>query len=82
MPLFHNGYIRTLLNTFSLVKWYWQVLIIIGILFLTIFLHELAHFLTFVFMGIKNEVMIVFMFCFIKIKIMAYKNKSSTAFIR
>lgn len=70
MPLFHNGYIRTLLNTFSLVKWYWQVLIIIGILFLTIFLHELAHFLTFVFMGIKNEVMIVFMFLF-------YKNKDN-----
>ena len=69
MPLFHNGYIRTLLNTFSLVKWYWQVLIIIGILFLTIF-HELAHFLTFVFMGIKNEVMIVFMFLF-------YKNKDN-----
>ncbi len=70
MPLFHNGYVRTLLSTFSLVKWYWQVLIVIGILFLTVFLHELSHFLTFLFMGVKSEIMVVFMFLF-------YKNENN-----
>ncbi|MGI6359518.1 MAG: M50 family metallopeptidase [Acholeplasmatales bacterium] len=70
MPLFHNGYIGTLLNTFTYVNGGYQVLIIIGLLFLVVLLHELAHFLTFIFMGVKSEAIIVFMFLF-------YKNKDN-----
>ena len=70
MPLFHNGYVGTLLNTFTFVKPYYQILIFIGLLFLTVLLHELAHFLTFTFMGVKSETIIVFMFLF-------YRNKNN-----
>lgn len=70
MPLFHGGYVGTLLSTFKHVHAGYQILIIIGLLFLIVFLHELAHFLTFVFMGVENEAMIVFFF-------LLYKNKDN-----
>lgn len=66
MPLFHNGYIGALLNTFTYVAWYWHILIFIGVIFITLALHELTHFLVFVLMGYENDMLIVFLFCFYK----------------
>jgi len=68
MPLFHNGYVGALINTFTYVAWYWHLLIVLGVLFFTLALHELTHFLTSILTGYKNDMMIIFMFLFYKDK--------------
>lgn len=68
MPLFHSGYVGEVLNTFTYVAWYWHILISIGLLFLTLSLHELTHFITSIATGYTNDMMIIFMFLFYKDK--------------
>lgn len=66
MPLFHNGYINAIWNSYTTIKWYYHILIFLGTLFLTLALHELAHFVSFLFSGYKNEMMIILFFVFYK----------------
>lgn len=66
MPLFHGGYVQSFLNSFTAIKWYYHILLFIGIFILTLILHELAHFFTFVFLGYENEALIILFFVFYK----------------
>lgn len=66
MPLFHGGYFSDLMTSIKNVKWYFHILLFIGTFMLTILLHELAHFLTFIAKGYKNEVLIILFLIFYK----------------
>lgn len=68
MPLFHGGYINNFLNSYTSVKWYYHILLVLGVFLLTLILHELTHFLTFVFSGFENEALIILVFVFYKLK--------------
>ncbi len=67
MPLFHNGYFSDFFGSFLTVKWYFHILLFFGLFFLTLILHELTHFLTFVFLGYENEALIILFFVFYKL---------------
>jgi hypothetical protein len=66
MPFFHSDYFQKLWRSLTKIKWYYQILMFIGTLFLTLALHELAHFVTFLLSGCKNEMMIILFFVFYK----------------
>lgn len=66
MPFFHSAYFGALWNSLTTMKWYWQVLLFLGTLFFTLALHELAHFISFLLTGYKNEMIIILFFVFYK----------------
>src|SRR5690554_2272588 len=66
MPFFHSSYFGALWNSLTTIKWYWQVLLFLGTLFFTLALHELAHFVSFLLSGYKNEMIIILFFVFYK----------------
>ncbi len=68
MPLFHSGYIKQLLKSYTTVKWYLHILLFIGTLLLTLILHELTHSLIFYIDGYENEALIFLFFVFYKFK--------------
>ncbi len=64
-PLFHSGYIPEFMNSFK-VRWYIHILLILGLFLLTLALHELAHFMSFMTSGYKNDVIIILFMIFFK----------------
>lgn len=66
MPLFHSAYFSDMWRSLTKIKWYFQILLFLGTLFLTLALHELAHFVSFLISGYKNEMMIILFFVFYK----------------
>lgn len=66
MPLLHSAYFTKLWRSLTTIKWYFQILLFLGTLFFTLALHEFAHFLSFLFSGYKNEMMIILFFVFYK----------------
>lgn len=67
MPLFHGGYFNELWSSFTHIKWYFQILLVIGMFFTTLALHELTHFISFILSGYKNEMIIILFLVFYKI---------------
>lgn len=66
MPLFHSGYFSVLWKSLTTIKWYFQILLFIGTFFITLALHELAHFISFLVSGYKNELIIILFLVFYK----------------
>ncbi len=66
MPLFHGGYFNDLWASFTHIKWYFQILIFIAMFFVTLALHELTHFISFILSGYKNEMIIILFLVFYK----------------
>ena len=64
MPLIYSAYFNDLWRSLTTIKWYFQILLFLGTLFLTLALHELAHFVSFLISGYKNEMMIILFFVF------------------
>lgn len=67
MPLFHSGYFGLLWRSFTTIKWYFQILLFLATFFITLALHELAHFVSFLISGYKNELIIILFLVFYKI---------------
>lgn len=66
MPLFHSGYFGVLWGAYGSVKWYYHILLFIGLFILTLSLHELTHFISFILSGYQNEALIILCFIFYK----------------
>lgn len=66
MPLLHGAYFTKLWRSLTTIKWYFQIFLFLGTLFFTLALHELAHFISFLLSGYKNEMMIILIFVFYK----------------
>ena len=67
MPLFHSGYFGLLWRSFTTIKWYFPILLFLATFFITLALHELAHFVSFLISGYKNELIIILFLVFYKI---------------
>lgn len=70
MPLFHGGYVLSLVHAYLGLKWYYHIFLFIGALFSTLVLHEMTHLVAFLIKGYKNEAIILLFMVF-------YKNSSS-----
>lgn len=65
-PLFHGGYVLSLVNAYLGLKWYYHILLFIGALFSTLVLHEMTHLVAFLIKGYKNEAIILLFMIFYK----------------
>lgn len=66
-PLFYNGYMGDLFNSFK-IRWYYHILVFLGTVFVTLSLHELTHHFSFMASKYKSDMIIIFFFIF-------YRNK-------
>lgn len=66
MPLFHGGYFGVVLRSYTGIAWYYHLLLFIGLFLLTLALHEVAHFVSFLMSGYENEALIILFFVFYK----------------
>ncbi len=66
MPLFHGGYVLSLIHAYTGLKWYYHILLFIGALFASLAVHELTHFIAFLIKGYKNEALILLFMIFYK----------------
>lgn len=66
--LIHTGYFSILINGFKAIRWFYYLPLIILFFFLVIFVHELGHFFSFIFQGIKIRAFFIFLLAFVNNK--------------
>ncbi|CCV65578.1 predicted peptidase (M50) [Paracholeplasma brassicae] len=63
VPLFNSGYLSTLFGSFFKLPFYYHIMLLVGMFFLTLSLHEFTHLFAFLFRGIKSKA--IFLLCFV-----------------
>lgn len=62
----HNGFAFTFKESIRSIKWYLYPLLVLFFFFFTILVHELGHFFSFIFNGVKIRALYVLMFILMK----------------
>lgn len=64
-PLIYSGFFNIYFSSFK-IRWYYHIILFLGTLFITLTLHELTHFISFLISGYKVDVIILLFLVFYK----------------